>query len=218
MGGGVVGATAAYLCAREGSKTLLVDRTDAGRATDAGAGIISPRTSTRHETLFDLGLRSARVLPDPARAPRGGRRRRHGLRGLRRPARRGGGGRAQAVRRTHRRCSTQRRALHGRPTAGRGERDLARRGPRRSSPPRAPAPRRPRPRRRARRRAAPQPGAAPGGAQRRDVAVRACRRRPFARRGRPRGRRRRGRRLVSGGPRRHRRRRVVTRASPPRSG
>jgi D-amino-acid dehydrogenase len=63
VGGGVVGATVAYLCAREGLKTLLVDRTDAGRATDAGAGIISPGTSTRNETLFDLGLRSAAYYP-----------------------------------------------------------------------------------------------------------------------------------------------------------
>ena len=63
VGGGVVGATVAYLCAREGLKTLLVDRTDAGRATDAGAGIISPGTSTRNETLFDLGLRAAAYYP-----------------------------------------------------------------------------------------------------------------------------------------------------------
>lgn len=63
VGGGVVGATAAYLGAREGLRTLLVDRRDPGRATDAGAGIVSPRTSTRHETLFDLGLRSAEFYP-----------------------------------------------------------------------------------------------------------------------------------------------------------
>ncbi len=63
VGGGVVGATAAYLCAREGLRTLLLDRADEGRATDAGAGIISPRTSTRHEILFDLGLRSGAYYP-----------------------------------------------------------------------------------------------------------------------------------------------------------
>jgi D-amino-acid dehydrogenase len=57
-GGGVVGATAAYLCARGGLCTLLLDRADTGRATDAGAGIIAPRTSTRSEVLFELGLRS----------------------------------------------------------------------------------------------------------------------------------------------------------------
>lgn len=62
-GGGVVGATAAYLCARGGLRTLLLDRADTGRATDAGAGIIAPRTSTRSEVLFELGLRSGEFYP-----------------------------------------------------------------------------------------------------------------------------------------------------------
>jgi hypothetical protein len=63
VGGGVLGATVAYLSAREGLRTLLLDRLDEGRATDAGAGIILPRTSTRSEALFDLGLRSAAYYP-----------------------------------------------------------------------------------------------------------------------------------------------------------
>jgi D-amino-acid dehydrogenase len=62
-GGGVVGATVAYLCARGGLRTLLLDRVDTGRATDAGAGIIAPRTSTRSEVLFELGLRSGDFYP-----------------------------------------------------------------------------------------------------------------------------------------------------------
>lgn len=62
-GGGVVGGTAAYLCARGGLRTLLLDRVDMGRATDAGAGIIAPRTSTRSEALFELGLRSGDFYP-----------------------------------------------------------------------------------------------------------------------------------------------------------
>ena len=62
-GGGVVGATAAYLCARGGLRTLLLDRADPGRATDAGAGIIAPRTSSRSEVLFELGLRSGEFYP-----------------------------------------------------------------------------------------------------------------------------------------------------------
>ena len=62
-GGGVVGATAAYLCARGGLRTLLLDRVDTGRATDAGAGIIAPRTSTRSEALIELGLRSGDFYP-----------------------------------------------------------------------------------------------------------------------------------------------------------
>lgn len=45
IGGGIVGASAAYHLAKGGAKTLLVDRHDPGRATDAGAGILSPETS-----------------------------------------------------------------------------------------------------------------------------------------------------------------------------
>jgi D-amino-acid dehydrogenase len=58
VGGGIVGATTAYLCAREGLRTLLLDRVDEGRATDAGAGIIAPGTSMRHEAAFEFGLRA----------------------------------------------------------------------------------------------------------------------------------------------------------------
>lgn len=58
VGGGVVGATVAYLCARDGLRTVLLDRADAGRATDAGAGIVAPATSVRHEALFEFGLRA----------------------------------------------------------------------------------------------------------------------------------------------------------------
>jgi D-amino-acid dehydrogenase len=45
IGGGVVGASTAYHLVRAGAKTLLVDRRDAGRATDAGAGILSTATN-----------------------------------------------------------------------------------------------------------------------------------------------------------------------------
>jgi D-amino-acid dehydrogenase len=41
VGGGVVGASAAYHLVRQGARTLLVDRGHGGRATDAGAGILS---------------------------------------------------------------------------------------------------------------------------------------------------------------------------------
>ncbi len=44
IGGGVVGASTAYHLVRAGVKTLLVDRHDVGRATDAGAGILSTAT------------------------------------------------------------------------------------------------------------------------------------------------------------------------------
>lgn len=52
IGGGVVGAGAAFHLARAGVDTILVDRKDAGHATAAGAGIISPGTSTRPLPAF----------------------------------------------------------------------------------------------------------------------------------------------------------------------
>ncbi|KTG11691.1 FAD-dependent oxidoreductase [Haloprofundus marisrubri] len=56
VGGGIVGASTAYHLAREGCETLLVDRRDEGRATDAGAGILSAATSSRgsDSTWFDF--------------------------------------------------------------------------------------------------------------------------------------------------------------------
>lgn len=47
VGGGIVGSSTAYHLARADVETLLIDRSDDGRATDAGAGIISPATSSR---------------------------------------------------------------------------------------------------------------------------------------------------------------------------
>lgn len=44
VGGGLVGAAAAYEAARAGAVTVLVDRHDPGAATQAGAGILSPET------------------------------------------------------------------------------------------------------------------------------------------------------------------------------
>jgi D-amino-acid dehydrogenase len=45
IGGGIVGAAAAYEAQRSGANTVLVDRGDAGAATLAGAGILSPETT-----------------------------------------------------------------------------------------------------------------------------------------------------------------------------
>ena len=42
VGGGLVGVSAAYRLACRGAHATLVDRADAGQATAAGAGIISP--------------------------------------------------------------------------------------------------------------------------------------------------------------------------------
>ncbi|MEE2778131.1 MAG: FAD-dependent oxidoreductase [Acidobacteriota bacterium] len=44
VGGGIVGSSIAYQGGRRGLRTLLLDRRDHGRATDAGAGILSPET------------------------------------------------------------------------------------------------------------------------------------------------------------------------------
>jgi D-amino-acid dehydrogenase len=60
VGGGVVGAATAYECARHGMETVLVDRADVGRATDAGAGIISGETDTRRDAgWYEFGVRAA---------------------------------------------------------------------------------------------------------------------------------------------------------------
>jgi D-amino-acid dehydrogenase len=47
IGGGLLGVATAYHLVREGARTLLIDRSDRGRATDAGAGILSPETNSR---------------------------------------------------------------------------------------------------------------------------------------------------------------------------
>ena len=44
VGGGLVGAACAYELARDGHRVTVYDRRDPGRATDAGAGILSPET------------------------------------------------------------------------------------------------------------------------------------------------------------------------------
>ncbi len=45
-------------------KTVLIDRANSGRASDAGAGIISPETSTRDSSVwFDFAIRAARYYP-----------------------------------------------------------------------------------------------------------------------------------------------------------
>lgn len=49
VGGGLVGAALGYELASAGASVVLVDRHDAGRATDAGAGILSPDTTPRAE-------------------------------------------------------------------------------------------------------------------------------------------------------------------------
>lgn len=61
VGGGLVGASIAYELVTAGASTVLVDRADPGRATDAGAGILSPETSQDPDpATFDIGAAAAR--------------------------------------------------------------------------------------------------------------------------------------------------------------
>ncbi len=52
IGGGIVGASAAYRLARRGVSVTVIDQAAPGQATAAGAGIISPGTSTRPLPAF----------------------------------------------------------------------------------------------------------------------------------------------------------------------
>jgi D-amino-acid dehydrogenase len=54
VGGGVVGAAAAWQAARRGASVTLIDARAPGRATDAGAGIVSPETDIRDGTPLHL--------------------------------------------------------------------------------------------------------------------------------------------------------------------
>ena len=61
IGGGLVGASVAYELVTAGASTVLVDRHDPGRATDAGAGILSPETGLDPDPAsFAFGVRAAR--------------------------------------------------------------------------------------------------------------------------------------------------------------
>jgi D-amino-acid dehydrogenase len=64
VGGGIVGMSAAYHLVRAGARTLLIDRADAGRATDAGAGILAPETNSRDsQAWFDFAIAAVGYYP-----------------------------------------------------------------------------------------------------------------------------------------------------------
>lgn len=64
IGGGVVGASAAYALASAGVPTLLVDAGEPGQATAAGAGIIAPGTSLRPlPAFYPFAARAVRAYP-----------------------------------------------------------------------------------------------------------------------------------------------------------
>lgn len=65
IGGGIVGASAAYRLARQGVSVTLIDEAAPGQATAEGAGIISPGTSTRPlPAFFPLALRAVAYYED----------------------------------------------------------------------------------------------------------------------------------------------------------
>jgi D-amino-acid dehydrogenase len=65
LGGGVVGASAAFHLAEAGVTVTLVDRHDPGHATAAGAGIIAPGASLRPlPAFFPLAADAVRAYPD----------------------------------------------------------------------------------------------------------------------------------------------------------
>lgn len=67
IGGGIVGAAASYHLARAGMETLLIDRRDEGRATDAGAGIVAPAISRHADSAwYEFAVKAAQYYPDLA--------------------------------------------------------------------------------------------------------------------------------------------------------
>lgn len=69
LGGGVVGASAAFSLASEGYDVTLIDRHDRGHATAAGAGIIAPGTSLRDlPAFYPLARDAVCYYPDLVRA------------------------------------------------------------------------------------------------------------------------------------------------------
>ena len=52
VGGGILGASAAYHLARAGAQVTIVDQAHEGRATAAGAGIICPWVSGADDPAF----------------------------------------------------------------------------------------------------------------------------------------------------------------------
>lgn len=64
VGGGLVGSALAYELVSAGADTVLIDGHHPGRATDAGAGILSPETHQDPDPdTFALGMASARHYP-----------------------------------------------------------------------------------------------------------------------------------------------------------
>lgn len=64
VGAGIVGAAVAYRAATVGASVVVFDRNDAGRATNAGAGIVGPALNTRDRPeLLELATAAAQAYP-----------------------------------------------------------------------------------------------------------------------------------------------------------
>src|SRR5688572_3434124 len=76
VGGGLLGTATAYHLVCAGARTVLVDRADVGRATDAGAGILAPETNSRDpDSWFRLAAEAVDYYPtliERLRAEQGG--------------------------------------------------------------------------------------------------------------------------------------------------
>ncbi|MFI8684270.1 NAD(P)/FAD-dependent oxidoreductase [Rossellomorea sp. NPDC077527] len=65
VGAGILGASTAYHLAKAGAAVTVVDRQDAGQATDAAAGIVCPWLSQRRNKVwYRLAKGGARYYPD----------------------------------------------------------------------------------------------------------------------------------------------------------
>ncbi|WP_078596364.1 NAD(P)/FAD-dependent oxidoreductase [Evansella clarkii] len=65
IGGGILGASTAYHLAKSGHQVTVVDRSDAGQATDAAAGIICPWLSQRrNKAWYRLVKNGAKYYPE----------------------------------------------------------------------------------------------------------------------------------------------------------
>ena len=65
VGGGILGASTAYILAKKGAEVTLVDRRDQGQATAAAAGIVCPWVSQRrNKAWYRLAKNGARFYPD----------------------------------------------------------------------------------------------------------------------------------------------------------
>ncbi|GER71495.1 putative oxidoreductase YurR [Weizmannia acidilactici] len=65
VGGGVLGASAAYHLAKAGAAVTLIDRADKGQATEAAAGIICPWLSQRrNKDWYRLAKAGAKYYPE----------------------------------------------------------------------------------------------------------------------------------------------------------